>query len=79
MKGIGPPRQIAMSYNGQSDEYNVLRYGEALDAVFDRINEGMEVIVTSDGEIDYDTTPLPGTYRLVSWDLLKPEVTDDGT
>ena len=61
------------AYNGQTDEFNVLRYGEAVDDLLDRINEGVEVVVTSTKDKDklsitYATQPAPGTYRLVSWD-----------
>jgi hypothetical protein len=67
-----PPRiGQRLSFNDQTDEFNVLRYGEAVDDLLDRINEGAEVIVTSDGAIEYDMEPKPGTYRLVPWDLLR--------
>lgn len=74
MKGISVPRAIATAYNGQTDEFNVLRYGEAVDDLLDRINEGTRVIVTSGQfqsiEIEYETDPMPGTYRLVAWEDL---------
>ena len=60
---------IATAFNGQTDEYNVLRYGEAVDDLLDRINEGYEVTV-SEHELTWGPQgfPRPGTYRVVSWD-----------
>ena len=53
----------------QTDEYNVLRYGEAVDDLLDRINEGVEVTVYPNNEMTWSAAPLPGTYRLVPWDI----------
>ena len=64
---------LATAHNGQTDNYNILRYGEAVDDLLDRINEGGRVTVTSGGDIMYATAPLPGTYRLVAWDDLGGE------
>ncbi len=62
----------ASAFNGQTDEYNVLRYGEAVDDLLDRINEGTSVTVTLDNFGDvllkYEGEILPGEYRLVAWD-----------
>ena len=53
----------------QTDEYNVLRYGNAVDDLLDRINDGPEVVVYPNGEKTWSEEPEAGTYRLVPWDI----------
>lgn len=71
MKGLAR-NGLATAFNGQTDEYNVLRYGEAVDNLLDRINEGTAVTVTfdhlGDVRLKYEGEILPGEYRLVAWD-----------
>jgi hypothetical protein len=68
---IGGPQQ-ATAHNGQSDNYNILRYGEAVDDLLDRINDGVAVTVILDNfgdvTLKYEGEILPGEYRLVAWD-----------
>ncbi len=63
---------LAVAWNGQTDNYNILRYGEAVDDLLDRINSGIEVLVTLDNfgdvKLKYEGEILPGEYRLVPWD-----------
>ena len=68
MKGIAHGQPIATAFNGQTDEYNILRYGEAVDDLLDLINQGVEVTVYPNGEKTWSAEPEAGTYRLVAWD-----------
>jgi hypothetical protein len=48
-------------------------YQVAVDDLLDRINEGIDVLVTSAGEVTYLIPPKPGLYRLVPWNTIEME------
>lgn len=71
MKGIARTVR-AVAFNGQTAEYNILRYGEVVDELLDRILDGTPVTVSfdhlGDVKLRYEGEILPGEYRLVPWD-----------